>query len=340
MRRFRVLLAAVLGLGVAPAPVAAQQPDDRARIANAVTQSSAPLPRVGYVALGTEEAMVDQFAAFRDGMKARGWIDGRTVVLEPRWGRGSRERIPGLVRDLIRGGVDLIVATGPTVHGARTVIGTTPMVFSFSGDPVIAGLVNSLASPGGNITGVSHMSYELNEKRLDVLREALPMVRRVALLSDPQHAGEHLELEANLRASARLGFELVHVRASNLAELDAGLIRIRQSGAQAMVVLPDATMTPNRKRIASFASAARIPMISGWAMFANAGALMTYGPNLGDSYRRLGHYVDKLLKGAKPADLPVEQPTRFELVVNLRTARALSIALPHSILLRADRVIE
>lgn len=307
---------------------------------SAYAQQPTPLPKVGFVGLGTEATLQDEFIAFREGLAAHGLVDRRSLVLEPRWAHGDRKRVPGLVRGLLDIGVDVVVAQGPTVHGARQLTDRTPLVFAFSGDPVIAGLVNSLSSPGGNITGVSFMSYELNEKRLDVLRETLPHVTRVALLSDPQHPGEHFEVQANRRAAARLGFQLMHIRVHGRAELEAGLDRVRRSGIQALVVLPDATMTPNRARIARFAAEARIPMISGWAKFARSGALMTFGPNLEDSYRRLGIYVSRILKGARPADLPVEQPKRFELVLNLRTARALGITIPRTILLRANDVIE
>ena len=308
--------------------------------AGAEAQQTAPLPKIGYVALGTEASSQEAFTAFREGLNAFGWIDGRSIAVEPRWGLGSRHRISAIVSDLISSGTKIVVATGPTVHGARRVIGSTPMVFAFSGDPIVAGLVKSLREPGGNITGVSFMSYELNEKRLDILRETLPRVSRVTLLSDPQHPGEHLEVRANLRAAARLGLKIEHVRVQGLGELDAGLNRVRQSDPQALIVLPDATMTPNRARLAAFAADQHIPMISGWAMFAEAGALMTYGPNLGDAYRRLGYYVDRLLKGAQPSQLPVERPSRFELVINRKVARALKITFPSSILLRVDQVIE
>ncbi|TMJ30008.1 MAG: ABC transporter substrate-binding protein, partial [Alphaproteobacteria bacterium] len=229
---------------------------------------------------------------------------------------------------------------GAVVPVVRRAIDSTPVVFGYSGDPVEAGLVNSFSRPGGNFTGATYMSYELNAKRIELLREAFPHVTRVAILSNPLHPGEQRELEESEQGAKRLGLGLSYAHMRSAAEIEPAFERIRLAGAEAMIVLPDGLVMQHRRRIIEFATSQRIPVISGWSEFAKWGGTMTYGPNLKASFRQLGAYVDKILKGAKPGELPVEQPTKFELVVNLKAAKAIGLTVPPMLLGRADEVIE
>jgi len=234
----------------------------------------------------------------------------------------------------------VIVARGPIVPLVRRVIDSTPVVFGYSGDPVEAGLVNSFNRPGGNFTGVTFMSYELNAKRVELLREAFPHVKRVAILSNPLHPGEQRELKESELGAKRLGIGLSFAQARSTAEIEPAPEHIRAAGAEAMIAVPDALVMLRRKQIIEFAAQQRIPIISGWSGFANSGGTMTYGPNLKASFQRLAIYVDKILKGANPAELAVEQPTKFELVINLKAAKAIGLSIPPSFLARANEVIE
>jgi len=302
-------------------------------------QQATKIYRIGWLGTGTGEPPSLYFDALRSGLRDLGYVEGRTYVFEKRWWNGRRDDLPALVDGLVGANVDVIVVQGPAVRGVRN-MSRVPVVFGVSGDPVAAGLVQSLGRPGGNLTGITMMSVELNGKRLELLREALPRIGRIGLLSNPAHPGEPLEIAENHETARRLGLSLHYVQARTAAEIDAALATIKAGRAEAIIMLPDGLLLQNRAKIIGFAARARIPAVSGWAQFTQSGALMTYGPNLSAAWRRLALYVDKILKGAKPADLPVERPTRFELVVNLKTARALGIAVPPSVLLRATEVIE
>jgi putative ABC transport system substrate-binding protein len=214
------------------------------------------------------------------------------------------------------------------------------VVFGYSGDPVEAGLVNSFSRPGGNFTGATFMSYELNAKRVELLREAFPHVKRLAILSNPLHPGEPSELKESEKGAKRLGIELSYAQMRSVAEIEPALERIREAGAEGMIVLPDGLVMLHRRKIIEFAALQRIPVISGWSEFARSGGTMTYGPNLKAVFQRLAIYVDKILKGANPGELAVEQPTKFELVINLKAAKALGLDVPPMLLARADEVIE
>jgi putative ABC transport system substrate-binding protein len=214
------------------------------------------------------------------------------------------------------------------------------MVFGINGDPVEAGLVASLARPGGNLTGITALTLSLTGKRLEMLKEARPGLVRVAALANASHPGVQAELRESRAAAARLGLALQYVPVSSAKDFDAAFAAIAAEGAQALLAFPDTLMNAQARVIADFALQRRLPTVSGWAEFTQAGNLMSYGPNLHAFYRHLAGPVDKLLRGAKPADLPVEQPTQFELVINLKTAKALGLAIPPSLLLRADEVIQ
>jgi putative ABC transport system substrate-binding protein len=305
----------------------------------AEAQPAAPA-RIGWISndRGGNSPMFD---AFRDGMRELGYVEGRNVIIEPHWGEGSNERLERLAVELVRSSPQVIVtqggpATYPVVHAGATM----PIVFGFSGDPVEGKLVESFARPGRNLTGVSLLSLELVGKRMELLKEVIPALKRVAILANPQHPGEQGELHASKSAAKQLGLALEYFQLPVTAKLDDTLIAVAKSRSGAIVVFPDAYMMRLSERIAEFAVKNRTPAISGWASFADDGNLMTYGPNLRDSYKRLAYYVDRILNGTNPTALPVELPMKIELVINLRAAKQLGLTISQSVLYRADRVIK
>jgi len=297
--------------------------------------------RVGWISNDRGSANAPMFGAFRDGLRDLGYVEGRNLIIDARWGEGSNERLEQLAVELVKSKPDVIVTQGgPATHPVIRAGATMPVVFGYSGDPVEAGVVSSLARPGRNFTGVTFLSFDLVGKRLELLKEVMPGLKRLAILANPQHPGEQGELRASRAAGEALGLSFQYFQAENAAQLEDALAAMLKSRSEAVDVFPDALMVRNSERIAEFATKNLIPVISGWAQFAEGGNLMSYGPNLRDTYRQLATYVDKIAKGAKPADLPVELPASIELVVNLKTAKALGIKIPQSILARADRVIE
>jgi putative ABC transport system substrate-binding protein len=281
------------------------------------------------------------FDAFHGGMRELGYVEGRNLIIDARWGAGSGERTEQLAVELVASKPDVIVVSGgPATHALIRAGALMPVVFGYSGDPVEGVVVDSLARPGRNFTGVTFLAFNLVGKRLEMLKEVIPGLKRIAVLANPQHPGEQGELRASQAAAKVLGLALDYHPVRNDAECDAALAAILKSRSEAVDVFPDALLMRYSEKIAAFAAKNRIPAISGWAQFAERGNLMAYGPNLRDSYLRLATYVDKIVKGAKPADLPVELPTTFQLVVNLKSAETLGIKIPQSLLLRADRVIE
>src|SRR6195256_1053506 len=302
-------------------------------------QQAARVPRIGWIAIGTPQGS-EFFEAVKQGLRELGYVEGRSIIIEQRWAADIRDRVPELVRELLALKVQVIVAQGAIVPFVRPLIDSTPVVFGYSGDPVEAGLVNSFSRPGGNFTGATYMSYEVNAKRVELLREAFPHVRRVAILSNPLHPGEQRELKESEQGAERLGMGVSYVQRPSVAEIEPAFERIHAAGAEAMIVLPDGLVMQHRKRIIEFAVLQRIPVISGWFEFAKSGGTMTYGPNLKESFQRLAIYVDKILKGANPGELAVEQPTKFELVINLKAAKAIGLGVPAILLGRADEVIE
>jgi len=276
----------------------------------------------------------------RLGLSDLGYVEGRNILIDPYWGEDSAERVPKLIAEVVASNPRVIVAQGSTAPPMRRANTSIPVVFGYSGDPVEAGLVESLARPGGNFTGISYLALDLVGKRIQLIKEALPGAKRVAVLAQPQHPGDSGERRASESAAAALGLSLEYFEARGAGQLPEALAAIEKSRSDAVVMFPVQAIMLNSERIAAWAIKSRIPAISGWAQFAEGGNLMSYGPNLRVATRRLAFYVDRMLKGAKPADLPVELPTRVELVVNMKTARALGIKIPQSILLRADSVIE
>jgi putative ABC transport system substrate-binding protein len=301
-------------------------------------QPTAPR-RIGVllVALSPESKEVQ---AFRQGLRDAGYAEGRDVVIEWRPAYGDYARIPGLVADLVQRKVDVIVVSSTVAAQAvKSATSTIPIVMSTVGDPVGSGLVASLARPGGNVTGLSQLLAELTAKRLQLLKEAIPRLTRVAVLWNPA-TPYHPKVVDELKAVApSLAIELSFVGARTPEEFGPAFSAISRTHAQALYLLDAPLFFTHRTTLLKLASKARLPVISGEKPFADAGGLISYGTNLGDLLRRSAGYVDKILKGAKPGGLPIEQPTKFELVVNLKTAKALGITIPESILLQADEVI-
>lgn len=296
--------------------------------------------RIGWLDLGGTGASPNPVSVdgFRSGLRERGWREGENLFIEAR--TGDRAKSGELAADLLKANVELIVAPAGMVFGARRTAGTTPIVFSINGDPVIAKLVASYARPGGTMTGITALSAELSGKRLEFLRESVPGATRFAAIANQAHAGVEVESEATREAAQRLGISVKWFPVYKVDDFPAALDAIARDGVQALVAVPDNLMNHQAKVIAEFAAKHRVPTISGWAEFVEAGNLMSYGPSLRGFHRHLALYVDKILRGAKPAELPIERPTVFEFVVNKKTADALGIKIPQSVLVRADRVIE
>jgi putative ABC transport system substrate-binding protein len=295
--------------------------------------------RVGWISLDRADGS-PFFEAFRSGLRDLGWVEGRNLDIEARWAAGSRERLEPMAAELVAAKPHVIVTQGGALQPFRRIGDKTPIVFGFSGDPIQAGFVESLARPGRNATGVSFLALELVGKRVELLKDMIPKLVRIAILASPEHPGEQAELRASEATAKTLGLALEYFPVRTEPELEQAFAAIPRSRSEAVVVFPDALTLRTRERIARFGLEQRIPIVSGWAQFAESGCLMSYGPNLRVSYRRLATFVDRILKGAKPAELPVELPTTVELVVNMRTARALRLTIPPTVLARADQVIE
>jgi putative ABC transport system substrate-binding protein len=273
----------------------------------------------------------------RAGLAERGWVEGRNLTIDERW--GDRDSAEALARDLLRLEPRVLVAQGAMVLGARGVQSDVPIVFGFSGDPVEAGLVASFARPGGRLTGIAMQSLELVGKRLEIVKELMPKVSRVAILANPAHPGEQLELRASRAAADRLGLAVQYLPVSSARDFERALPALLRERAEAIVAFPDALVMSQAQAVAGFSRRHRIPAVSGWSEFAEEGNLLTYGPNLRATWQQAAGVVDRVLRGARPADLPVEQPASFELVINLRTAQALGLTIPTSLAMRAERLV-
>jgi putative ABC transport system substrate-binding protein len=306
----------------------------------AVAETAQRLARIGWVTAQQASSLTPYVEAFRSGLADLGYIEGRNLVLVLRYGDDNLERVPELAAELVRVPVDLIVSQGAADVLINKLDLPVPVVYAFSGDPVAAGFAESLARPHANMTGLTLMAPELTAKRLELLREMIPDLRRVAILFYPEHPGQDIERAYSEGTAQRLGIALTYFATSTSDDLHRALAAMAVEPPQAISLFADGFAVQNRERIFDFTTNRRIPVISGWPIFAESGALCTYGPDLAVSYRRLAYYVDRVLKGAKPAELPVEQPTKFELVLNLRSARKLELTIPETILVRADRVIE
>jgi putative ABC transport system substrate-binding protein len=279
--------------------------------------------------------------AFRQGLKEHGWVEGQNINVEYRFAEGKEDALTGIVAEFVRSRPDALVVEGTAAtRAAKTATQTVPIVMATSVDPVQSGFVASLNQPGGNITGLSLQTGELSGKRLQLLTEIVPGLARVAVLSNPASPINALLLEQTKAAAQSLGLEIHVAEAQAPDRFTSAFAAITTARAGALNVLPDAMLYGQHPRIVTFAAAAHLPALFPEREVAEAGGLIAYGPSIPASFRRAAAYVDKILRGAKPADLPVEQPTTFELVVNLQTARAIGVTIPTSILLRADEVIE
>jgi len=310
----------------------------------AEAQQAAKAARIGYLASGGDPGASPTGRAFLQGLRDLGYVEGRNVVIEYRFAEEKLERLPALAAELVALKVDVIVAPNtPAALAAKQATRTIPIVFSFAADPLTSGLVTSLARPGGNVTGLSLLGPELVGKCLELLKETVPRVSRVAYLWQPGALDERQEKDRLKRAevAARaLGMQLQFVGARGPEDFDRAFTDMTRARAGALTVLGGAMLFTERRRLVDLAAKNRLPAMYSWREFVDAGGLMAYGPNLTDSQRRAATYVDKILKGAKPGDLPVEQPTKFELVINLKTAKALGLTIPPSVLGRADEVIQ
>jgi len=325
-----VRLGIILALGILVAPLAARaQQADRMR-------------KIGVLQPYAEHDPEGQrrFAALIRGLQDLGWQEGRNMTLEMRYAGGKFDRLPTQAAELLHANVDLIVTAGTEpIQAARKATTSIPIVMATIGDPVTTGIVTSLSRPGGNITGLSNQATELSTKRLEMLHEILHGLTRVAVLWNPDNASVSLIVK-NIEAAARaLGTEVESLRARLPSDIDEGFQRAADVGVKAVLTADDVFLASQRERVVGLAMRYRLPMVSQFRQFATAGGLLSYGPDQIDMWRRAATYVDKILKGAKPGDLPVEQPTRFELVINLKTAQALGITIPPHLLMLADEVI-
>jgi putative ABC transport system substrate-binding protein len=304
-------------------------------------QQAAKIARIGYLTskLGADPRLPE---AFRQGLRDLGYVEGRNLVIENRDAEGKSDLLPALAAELVALKVDVIVTTSNiSTRAARQATETIPIVFAVAADPVGSGLVNSLARPGGNVTGLSVLAAELVGKRLELLTQAVPGVSRVAVLWLPGALGERTDKDMlkEAEAAARaLGVQLQFVEARGPADIDRAFSDMTRARAGALTLLPSNLFLREHRRLVDLAAKNRLPAVYTLREFVDAGGLMAYGPNLADLSRRAATYVDKILKGAKPADLPIEQPPKFELVINLKTAKTLGLTIPQSVLLRADEV--
>jgi putative ABC transport system substrate-binding protein len=304
-------------------------------------QQPAKIPRIGLLSPFSPSATALWHQAFRQGLRDLGWVEGKNISIEYRYAEGRHDRLADLASDLVRLKVDIIVtAVTADALAAKHATRDIPIVMASAGDPVATGLVENLARPGGNITGLSQIAPELAGKRLDLLKEIVPGLSRVAVLWNPQDGSSTVSWREIQLPARQLGVQLHSLEVRSSDDFDKAFEEATSARAGAIAIMPDPVFVTNLKRIADLAAKNRLPSIFHLREFADAGGLVTYGTDRPDMFRRAATYVDKILKGAKPGDLPIEQPTKFELVVNLKTAKALGIEIPASILARADEVIE
>ncbi|HEY7539942.1 MAG TPA: ABC transporter substrate-binding protein [Methylomirabilota bacterium] len=296
--------------------------------------------RIGFLGATSPAGYAPQLEAFRGGLRDLGYVEGKNLAIDFRWAEGNYARLPGLAAELVRLKPDVLVThAGAGTRAAKQATSTIPIVFGVAGEAVAMGLVESLARPGGNATGSSFFFPELNAKRLEVLKEAVPRLSRVGVLLNPDNPANVATLRAMEETARSVNVQLHSVEVRRPAEFDGAFVTIMKGRMGALAVYDDAMFIAEAARIADLARKNRLPTI-GFVEYAKAGGLLAFGVNFTDLWRRAAGFVDKILKGARPADLPVEQPTKFELIVNLRTARALGLTMSPSLLVRADQVIE
>jgi putative ABC transport system substrate-binding protein len=308
----------------------------------AVRAQQRTIPVIGFLSAGSPNAFAHLAAAFREGLSETGYIEHQNVGIEYRWAEGQLDRLPALASGLVAGRVAVIVATGGSAPAlaAKAATKTVPIVFTGGGDPVALGLVASLSRPGGNATGVSNISASMEAKRLEVLRELVPTAAQIACLRNPKGANADTQTRDVEAAARTIGQQIFLVDVRIDRELDSAFTTIVQQRAGALLVMGDPLFTNLRDQLVVLAAKHAVPAMYPFREFISAGGLINYGPSIAEGYRQAGIYTGKILKGDKPADLPVLQPTKFELVINLKTAKALGLTVPDTLLARADEVIE
>jgi putative ABC transport system substrate-binding protein len=325
MRLIGLAVVLTLGLNLAPVATEAQRPPE--------------VRRIGYLQADIGGLPSGFYEVLREGLRDLGYVEGRNLVIEYR-AADNRVRLAELAAELVRLKVEVIVTPGAATPAAKAATETVPIVFSYSGDPIEAGFVKSLGRPGGNMTGITWLAFELVGKRLELLKEAVPRVSRVAVLANPAHEGEQRELGVTEQTARAVGATVQYHQVRATADFHAAFDAIVRDNANALLVFPDFVTMVHRRQMAEFAAKHGLPSVFGWREYVEAGGLMAYGPNRLETAKRLAVYVDKILKGRRPADLPIEQPTKFELVINLKTAKALGLTIPPSVLGRADEIIQ
>ena len=310
-------------------------------VAGAVAPAQQPtkIPRIGILVGASASFFSARAEAFRQRLRELGYVEGKNIVLEYRYADGKSDRLPALAAELVQLKVDVIVATGPAILAAKKASATIPIVFALAADPVGTGLVASLARPGGNITGLSLMAPDLDGKRLELLKEAFPKVARVAFLWEGGSRGNRAltDMEAATKA---LGLKLQSLEVRGLDDFESAFARAKRDGAHALITAPGPLLNTQQRQVLDFAAKNRLPAMYPFSEFVEAGGLMSYAPNIADLFRRAADFVDKILKGTKPADIPVEQPMKFEFIVNLKAAKQIGLTIPPNVLVRADKVIK
>ena len=318
----------VLAFALLAAPLAAE------------AQQAGKVPRIALLSSQSPEAVPDTFA-FRDGLRELGYVEGKNITIEWRWARGDARQFANFAAEMVRLKVDIIIAsTNPAILAAWSATKTIPIVMVFASDPVGLGFVGSVARPGGNVTGLTWQTRELVAKRLQLLKEAVPNLSRVAVLWDPSEPGRRDQVEEAEVAAAALGVQLQVLEVRSPGGLEDAFAAMAQARAGAVLVEASAMLGAHGTRIGELGVKGRLPTIGWFGRMVEDGCLMSYSPRLSSQYRRAAYFVDRILKGAKPADLPIEQHTKYELVINLKTAKALGLTIPRSLLIRADQVIE
>jgi putative ABC transport system substrate-binding protein len=309
----------------------------------AVAQAQQPtkVPRVGFLGASSPSAISGRLDAFRQGLRALGYVEGKNILIEYRYAEGKLDRLPALAADLVRVKVDVMVLAGPaSIHPAKEATNTIPIVMANDADPVGSGVIASLARPGGNITGLSNLAPEIGGKRLEILKEIVPRLARAAVLGTSTTAGTAQVLKEMEIAAGVFKLHLQYLDVPGPKDVETAFREARKGRADAVLVLQGGVFNSQRKQIAALAVKSRLPAIYHAPEYVEDGGLMSYGVSVTDLYRRAATYVDKILKGAKPSDLPVEQPKKFELIINLKAAKRIGLTIPPNVLARADRVIK
>ncbi|HXV82026.1 MAG TPA: ABC transporter substrate-binding protein [Candidatus Binatia bacterium] len=308
----------------------------------AEAQQTKKIWRIGFLSSVSSKPSTHLWTAFIRGLRDAGYVEGQNILIEQRWAEGKADRLPELAAEVTRLKVDVIVSTGGTVtaFAAKNATSSIPIVFTVGGDLVKLGLIDSLARPGGNLTGLSLLTTELNVKRLELLQETFPNIRLVWVMGNPKNPNYVIQRDETRAAGKELGLQIEMLEMANSSDIDSVFSIASNKNVRALLVLSDPMIDANRQRVTEAVMKRRLPAIYEFKEFVEAGGLMSYGADILDVYRRIGAYVDKIFKGTKPSDLPVEQPTKFELVINLKAAKQIGLTIPPNVLARADRVIK